>query len=238
MENNTYAFVTGATHGIGKAIAVEFARRGVSHIAINARTAAELESTRKDLLAIQPDINCLIIQADLSDKAEVMKAAEKVKSNFPRLDILVNNTGIYLGGTVTTEDAGNLEQMMATNVYSAYHLTRTLIPHLPKTQKSHIFNICSVASLYAYTGGSYTITKYAMRGFNVALREELKSTKIRVTAVYPGPVMSRAWEGYVPKGDELLDAADIAKSVWAAWQLSDNACVEEILIRPQVGDGL
>ena len=236
MARDLFAFVSGATHGIGKAIALELARNGVNHVAINARTVTDLEDTARELRAVQDDIDCLIVPADLSKRKSAFDAAEMVLNWCPRLDILVNNTGLYLHGKVLSEDEGNLETMMATNVYSAYHVTRKLIPHLQHGRKSHVFNICSVASLYVYSGGSYTITKYAMRGFNASLREELKSSNVRVTAVYPGPVMSRAWGDYKPTQNELLDAADVAKSIWSAWQLSDNACVEEILIRPQIGD--
>lgn len=236
MTKNMFAFVSGATHGIGKAVALGLVRNGVKHLAINARTLKDLEATANELRAEQEGLDCLIVPADLSKKEEAFKAASQVLDWCPRLDILVNNTGLYIHGKVLSEAEGNLETMMATNVYSAYHVTRKLIPHLQHDKKSHIFNICSVASLYVYSGGSYTITKYAMRGFNASLREELKSSNVRVTAVYPGPVMSRAWGDYKPTQNELLDAADVAKSIWSAWQLSDNACVEEILIRPQIGD--
>ena len=127
--------------------------------------------------------------------------------------------------------------MIETNLYSAYYFTRTMLPQLNSTAKKHIFNICSVASLKAYPqGGSYSISKYALLGFSNNLREELKEKGIRVTAVMPGATWSNSWAGVELPESRLMQAADIALSIWNAWSLSASSVVEDIVLRPQLGD--
>ncbi len=97
------------------------------------------------------------------------------KEQIGELDILVNNAGCFIPGKISEEPDGVLEKLMDTNLYSAYYLTRGLLPLLKKSNKGHIFNMCSVASILPYeNGGSYSITKYALLGFSKCLREELK----------------------------------------------------------------
>jgi short-subunit dehydrogenase len=126
---------------------------------------------------------------------------------------------------------------MAINLYSAYHLTRALLSCLRPYRRGHIFNMCSIASLIAYpNGGSYTISKFALLGFSKALREELKPEGIKVTSVMPGAAWSDSWRGANFPVERLMQADDIAKMIWAAYQLSDSAVVEDLVIRPQLGD--
>ena len=104
-------------------------------------------------------------------------------------------------------------------------------------RRGHIFNICSVAALGAYpNGGSYSISKWALLGFSRNLREELKSHGVKVTAVHPGATMSGSWEGFPIDPERIMTADDIATLIVASTGLSPQACVEDILIRPQLGD--
>jgi short-subunit dehydrogenase len=104
-------------------------------------------------------------------------------------------------------------------------------------QSGHIFNMCSVASLKAYPqGGSYSISKYALLGFNDNLREETKNKGIKVTAILPGATWSDSWQGVDLPHDRLMEAHDIAIAVKAAIDMSPAAVIENILLRPQLGD--
>jgi short-subunit dehydrogenase len=154
-------------------------------------------------------------------------------------DILINNAGRFIPGSVHNEADGILEQMIQTNLYSAYHLTRTILPAMQQSTSSnkHIFNICSIASVQAYSnGGSYSISKFALLGFSKNLREELKPHNIKVTAVLPGAAYTDSWIGSGIDENRIMEANDVAAMVFAASQLSTKACVEEILLRPQLGD--
>ena len=130
-----------------------------------------------------------------------------------------------------------LEAQLNANLLSAYHLTRDLLPSMMKAKQGHIFNICSIASLQAYPhGGSYSISKYALLGFSKNLRLELKDKGIKVTAVCPGATYTNSWKGSGVPEDRIMEADDIAKMIYAATQLSPQAVVEDIVLRPQLGD--
>jgi short-subunit dehydrogenase len=104
-------------------------------------------------------------------------------------------------------------------------------------QQGHIFNICSIAGTQPYAnGGSYSISKYAMVGFSKNLREELKPKGIKVTTVNPGATMSDSWSGSDIDPKRIMEAKDIADAIWAIYNLASQTVVEEIVMRPQLGD--
>jgi NADP-dependent 3-hydroxy acid dehydrogenase YdfG len=106
------------------------------------------------------------------------------------------------------------------------------------TQKrGHIFNMSSVAALKAYPmGGSYSISKYALEGFSKNLRAEMMPYGIKVTTINPGATMSDSWKGSGISPERIMEADDIAAVIWNAYQLSPQAVVEEIVLRPLLGD--
>jgi short-subunit dehydrogenase len=233
---NKTIVVTGATKGLGRAIAECFAEGGFDVCAC-ARTEADLQAMQADWGRQFPDRALFTYPVDLSKKAEVMEFSGFVRNRWSRLDVLVNNAGLFLPGAVSEEDNGTLESMMEVNLYSAYHLTRALLPLMLPQGSGHIFNMCSIGSILAYpNGGSYSISKFALLGFSKVLREELKSKGIKVTALLPGATWSDSWRGADYPPDRLMQAADVAKIVWAAYNLSPSAVVEELVMRPQLGD--
>lgn len=229
--------ITGASRGIGKAIATEFASDKQGHtFLLCAKNKDTLELTGRELQGRFPRTNIFTKACDLSKKAEVKAFATWTLKKVDKIDILVNNAGSFAGANVHDEEEGALEEMIETNLYSAYHLTRSIVPEMIKNKSGHIFNMSSIAGLKAYpNGGSYSISKYALRGFSVNLREELKKYNIKVTTVFPGAAYTDSWKGQVKK-ERVMESEDIAKMIYAASQLSPKACVEDIIIRPQLGD--
>jgi short-subunit dehydrogenase len=226
--------ITGASQGIGKAIAEKFAEQGASLFLASRNMDKQQQWQRSMTDKYGAAISTF--NADLSVKEEVMAFAKAVNEGFEGIDILVNNAGNFEPGNVHDEAEGTLERMINVNLYSAYHLTRALLPSMMKHKSGHIFNICSIAALQAYPGGgSYSISKFALEGFSKNLREEMKPHGIKVTSVHPGAVYTRAWEGFVERS-RIMEVTDIAEMVFAASRLSVNACVEDIIIRPQLGD--
>jgi short-subunit dehydrogenase len=228
--------ITGATKGIGKALALKFAEAGHS-LALCARNEKDLKDLKTELETLNPSITVMIQITDISIKADIATFAKAAISAFGHIDILINNGGVFLPGATTEEADGTLEKMMDTNLYSAYHLTRAIVPYMASSSKAHIFNMCSIASTTAYpNGGSYSISKFALLGYTKVLRQELKDKGIKVTAILPGATWSDSWAGVDLPYDRLMEAKDIAESVWAAYSLGKSAVVEEIVIRPQLGD--
>ncbi len=228
--------VTGGTKGIGWAIIEVFAADGFD-IALCSRSKADLEDRTKELKEKYPNINVIAEEIDMRHKDQVLQFGESLKSKWGGLDVLVNNAGVFLPGEILKEEDGSLETMIETNLYSAYHLTRSLLPIMLPKKKGHVFNICSIASKIAYpNGGSYSISKFALLGFSKVLREELKEQGIRVTSILPGATWSNSWKGVDLPEERLMQAADIAKTIHAAYTLSQSAVVEDIVLRPQLGD--
>ncbi len=230
--------ITGASRGMGKAIAEAFAQDKQGHtFLLCARTEDRLLAFAKDLQGRFPRTQVLSKAADLTVKAEVVEWAAWALEQTGTIDILINNAGTFIPGSVHSEEDGILEQMLSLNLFAAYHLTRRLLPKMLAQQTGHIFNICSIASTKAYSnGGAYSISKFALYGFSKNLREELKDKGINVTTVLPGAVMTDSWEGFDNSNGRIMEATDIAKLVYAAAHLSPQACVEEIVVRPKLGD--
>ena len=232
---NKFCVVTGGTKGIGKAIIARFAREGFD-IATCSRNQEELDALAREVSKTY-GITAYVFRADMSDKDEVKNFAEYILNLRRPIDVLVNNAGYFVAGNIIDEPDGVLENMIDTNLYSAYTMTRGVIGRMKENKSGHIFNMCSIASIIAYpNGGSYAISKFALMGFSKVLREELKPFGIRVSAVLPGATFTASWEGVDLPEDRLMKAEDIADIVYAAHALSGRSVVEEILILPLLGD--
>lgn len=222
---NKTIVVTGGTKGIGRAIVDKFAKEGFTVI-----TCA-----RKNEEVLPEKV--IFFKADLSKKEEVLAFADFVKNTVDKVDVLVNNTGFFLPGQIHNEEEGTLEAMIETNLYSAYHLTRALVGDMIDRRAGYIFNICSTASITAYTnGGSYCISKFALLGMSKVLREELKPFAIRVTSILPGATFTNSWAGVELPTERFMASDDIAEVIWTAYCLPTTTVLEEIVMRPQLGD--
>jgi len=230
------AIITGASKGIGRAIACLLAEKGFDLI-VCARGKKALDDLEKEISQINPVIKFHSLQADLSTTEGVETFGRFCLDVCPSIDILINNAGIFIPGEIHKEEPGILEKLMHTNLYSAYYLTKVLLPKMIQDQHGHIFNMCSVASIKAYpNGGSYSISKFALLGLTRVLREELKEKGIKVTAIIPGATWSDSWQGVELPENRLMEARDVALSILNAYQLSPQAVVEEIVLRPILGD--
>lgn len=228
--------ITGASKGIGLAIAKQFAALGYT-LFICSRNAHSLYKAVDELYAEFPQTTIRALPVDLSTREGCDQFSDWVLKQVATVDILVNNAGLFEPGSVHNEAEGVLDRMLQTNLYSAYHVTRKLVPGMVAHKSGHIFNICSIASVQAYAnGGGYSISKFAMYGFGKNLREELKPHLVKVTNVLPGSAYTDSWSGSNIDPKRLMEADDIAKMVAAAAQLSPQACVEDLVLRPQLGD--
>lgn len=230
------AIVTGGTKGIGKAVVDSLAKLGFS-VLFCARNEGEVQSFQKSLEEQYPTQQFFGIAADISSPEGRKILFEAIVKHCRQVDLLLNNTGIFLPGGILTEEEGTLEKLVETNLYSAYHVTRAVFPLMKKSRKPHIFNLCSTASVTAYVnGGSYAITKFGLLGMTKVLREELKPHGIKVTAILPGATKTASWEGTTLAEDRFMQTADVADILVATYGLGPSAVVEEILMRPLPGD--
>jgi hypothetical protein len=244
--------VTGGTKGIGKAILEKFMQNGHDVITCS-RNNDELFKLKEELeTKYSTKENRVILyyrQADLSKKEDIVSFGEYAKKiillnekeagkgNKKGFEVMVNNTGVFIPGKILEEEEGNFEFQIHTNLFSAYHLTRMLVPILVERKSGHLFNICSTASITAYpNGGSYCISKFALHGMTKVLREELKEHNVKVTSVLPGPTYTSSWEGAGLPEERFMPSSDIADAIFATYSLSNQTVVEEIIMRPQLGD--
>ena len=227
--------ITGGSKGLGKAMAMKFAKEGHSLI-LCARSADTLKATQNEIQSLFPNIKVLVFCADLSLKEKVLEFGNFcLEKGSP--DILINNAGSYTQGNCADGSPDLMHSMMGVNFYSAFYLSQFLIPKMKELKKGHIFNICSIAAQKAYAnGGCYSVSKFALYGFSQNLRLELKDHGIKVTSVLPGAVFTDSWSGFDNSNNRIMNPEDIANMVFAASQLSPQAVVEEIVLRPMLGD--
>ena len=228
--------VTGGSKGIGRAIIETFMDNGFDAVTCS-RDAVQLDRVQASLQQQFPQRKLHVFKADLSDAKEVARFCQSVVDLNCPVDVLVNNAGYFIPGEIVSEPDDTLRKLIHANLYSAYDTTRGLIPHLRRGTGSYIFNMCSIASFKAYpNGGSYAISKFALLGFSKCLREELKNEGIRVSAIMPGATLTDSWAGSGHPDERFVKAEDVANAVFGAWSLSSRTVVEEIIIRPQLGD--
>jgi short-subunit dehydrogenase len=227
--------ITGASRGIGRSVAEIFAANGHT-LFLTSRSDAALYKAAEELGTRYPHASIKSKPFDLSVKERAQQFGRWcLEQAVP--DVLVNNAGLFEPGNTFNEPEGILESQIATNLYSAYYLTRTVLPKMIERKTGHVFNMCSIASLDAYpNGGAYSVSKYALHGFTKNLRHEMLQFGIKVTGIFPGAVMTDSWSGFDNSSNRIMEAEDIAKMIYAATQLSAQACVEDIIIRPVLGD--
>ncbi len=230
--------MTGGSKGIGRAVVTRYLRAGYP-VATCARSATDLATLTFELRAELPAAVLYTLPADLSHAEDCARFTDFVLGLQLPIEVLVNNAGAYLPGRLQDEpaDGSQLRRMLAVNLLSAYDVTLALLPQFITQRRGHIFTICSTASITPYpNGGSYGIAKHALLGFTKNLREELKPAGVRVTAVLPGPTLTASWDGVDLPRERFVQADDVAEAVFSAYSMSAHAVVEELLIRPQLGD--
>jgi len=224
------AIITGATKGIGKAVATILAQSGY-HIIACARDAEGLATLQRELSAY--GVNVLAIKADFSKKHEVLSFIAQALVFAPKIDVLVNNVGSYIPGSFLDEDDEAYENQYQTNVNAAYYLSKRIGKVMRYAAEGHIFNICSVASKHPVANaGSYSVTKAAMLSLNHVMRRELAPYHVKVTAIIPGATYTSSWEGTSIDKAKFVQPEDIASVITTLLKLSDGANVDEIVLNP------
>lgn len=238
----TIILITGAGKGIGKAIALEFARHTIKNpefrplLLLSSRTSADLETAAGECRTLGAE--ALVMQADISDTAQATGLAETVIDRYGRIDCLVNNAGVGRFKPFCELTEEDFDYTVATNLKGTFFLTQKLFPVMEKQGKGHIFFITSVAAEKAFkTSSVYSMTKFAQKGLVEALRLYARECGVRITNVMPGAVHTPMW-GEVSDTMKamMMMPEDIAEAVAGAYFLPQRASVEELVIRPVAGD--
>ena len=232
---NFTAVVTGASKGIGFSVAKRLAEAGFSLFIVGRDNARLLEAKSQLLLAGAPEVHTF--SGDLSQSDVAKRCTAKIFETWSSLTVLVNNAGVFLPGTMMEEEEGQFETLMTTNMNSAYHVTKGLWPLLKLSNRAHVFNMCSIASITAYAaGGSYSVSKFAMLGFSKSLRLEGMPHDIRVTAILPGATLTDSWAGVDLPTTRFIKPEDVANALYSAFVINENTVMEEVILRPILGD--
>lgn len=183
------AAITGAASGIGRALALELASRGTD-VALGDVDQAGLESIAKEITDSHGR-RAAISRVDVADPLQVQKFALSATTEFPALNLVVNNAGVALLGQFDEFDLNQMAWLMDINFWGVVRGTRAFLPHLKTRPQAHIVNISSIFGIIAPPGQSaYSASKFAVRGFSEALRHELamSNSPVRLSVVHPGGV--------------------------------------------------
>lgn len=228
--------ISGASRGIGKAIAQKFAREGW-HVAFCSRNLDRLNTLKAELETLNPNGKYLAFVCDVSNQESVRDFAEAAQAFLGEIDIIMNNAGVFIPGNVHDMNVDDFQKIFTTNVTSAFTLTKALIGPMKARKNGHVFNMSSIAGFMSYpNGGAYNVSKHALTGYSKTLRDELKEFGVRVSTIYPGATLTDSWAAAELPEERLMRPEDIAKSIYDIYMLSDRTVVEDIVLRPQLGD--
>ena len=232
--------ITGASQGIGRAMAAAFAREyGASdtgaRIALVARTEEKLETVADTVQAQGGEP--LVCPTDVADDADVAAMADAVRDAWGVPDVVVNNAGIFRYAPLDELTMEGFREQLDVNLTGAFAVTQAFLPAMRERNSGHFVFMGSVASIQAYPGNAgYCAAKHGLRGLARVVREETKDEGVRVTTVLPGATRTPTWEGTDLPDERFMPPEDIAQAVVDATRLSNRTVLEELILRPQEGD--
>lgn len=227
--------ITGASQGIGRAIAEAFAHEPDVQIALVSRSENKLE-TVADACRKQ-GATAAVFPCDVTDDDAVQQTAQAILDRWGAPDVLVNNAGLFQPGSVQDTSPALFREQVAVNLTSAFVMTQAFLPTMLDRGRGHLFYMGSVASIRGYPGGiAYCAAKHGLLGLARVVREETKAHGLRVTTILPGATITPSWSGTDLPASRFMPPEDIAVAVISTYRLSDHTVVEELLLRPQLGD--
>lgn len=234
--NRSVILITGASQGIGAAIALAFAREVAgARLALVARNRSNLVKVAKACVGFGAEVG--IFPCDVSRETAVTATATAVAKRFGAVDVLINNAGAFEAAPFAKTKVAMFDRLIAVNLRSAFLVTRAFLPAMLKRGRGDVFFMSSIAGLGAYpNSAAYCAAKFGVTGLAKVLRAETKGTGIRVCCVHPGATWSPSWSGSGVQPDRIMPAEDIAHAFLDIWRLGRRTVVEEIILRPEAGD--
>jgi NADP-dependent 3-hydroxy acid dehydrogenase YdfG len=236
MPTPRIVWVTGASSGIGRAVSEEFASHGDT-VAATARTLSNLTTLQSQLGSSSG--SCTVFRCDVTDEEQVQATAGAILSKFGGIDILINNAGVTYFKDFLNTTIEQFDEVMDTNLRGLFLSTKAVLPEMLAKGKGSLINVLSYAAKVAYTGSSvYAASKAGAEAMMNVLREETRDKGIKIVNVYPGAVFTPIWH---PKhleqyGHQMMKPAEIAKALYEISCQPPSMMMEDVVIRPQVGD--
>ncbi|MEN8118299.1 MAG: SDR family oxidoreductase [Bacteroidota bacterium] len=230
MTTNKVAVITGASKGIGKAIAVGLAGMNY-HTILVGRDRTELRKVSAEIVSNDDPTPC-ILQLDITDYNKLKESVKSIVSKYNRIDVLVNNAGVYFDGSADISEA-DFTKMLETNLTAQYRFLHEVVPVMKRQKLGYIFNVASRAGKIGFAGsGGYSASKFGLVGLSESLYRELNPFGIRVTALCPGWVNTKmAYDaGTTLEGEQMIQPEDLFKTIEWLLKLSPGACVKEVVI--------
>jgi len=229
------ALITGATKGMGRAIAFALAKQGLN-LAICSRNIKDLEQIKAELLNINQQISVITLEADATKKDQLLNFAKTAEQKLGFIQVIVNNIGIYQPTSILDDSEDTFDYQLSANLRPAYELYRYFGKKLAAAKDGHIFNICSIAAITPVVeAGMYSVTKAATLSLSNIMRLEMQQYGVKVTSVIPGSTLTSSWDGMQVDANKMVLPDDIASAVIAIYNMSAGANVNEITITPVFG---
>jgi NAD(P)-dependent dehydrogenase (short-subunit alcohol dehydrogenase family) len=229
--------ITGASQGIGAAIAKVFAKslgKGVK-LALVARNAKNLAATAR--VCAKAGATAETFVCDVSDAAAVTVMAADVVKRFGVVDVLINNAGVFAAAPFVETTTDDFDRIVAANLRSAFLVTKAFVPGMIARKHGDVFFMSSIAGLGAYPNSTaYCAAKFGVTGLAAVLRAETRAHGVRVCCVHPGATWAPSWSGSGVAEERIMPAGDVARAFFDIYKLGRNTVVEEIVLRPQLGD--
>lgn len=237
VMKSSVILITGASQGIGAAIAKVFAKelgKG-ARLVLAARNLANL--TKVARACERSGAATEAFACDVTDAGQVAALAAAVKKRWGAADVLINNAGVFEAAPFADTSAEMFDRVVAANLRSAFLVTQAFLPAMVKRKGGDVFFMSSIAGLGAYpNSAAYCAAKFGVTGLAAVLRAETREHGVRVCCVHPGATWSPSWSGGGVAEERIMPAADVARAFYDVYRLGRNTVVEEIVLRPQKGD--
>ena len=235
MAKKDGIWITGASSGIGRAVALEFAKIGCN-VFVSARRAQELERLKDE--AGKPGENIYPFPCNIASSTNVDQTFKKINNEF-EVNCLINNAGVTSFKHAADNSVNEINDIINTNLLGAIYSTKAILPTFIKNESGTIFNILSVVVNKTFTRSSvYAASKMGLLGYSNSLREEVRKHNIRVINIIPGATDTSMWSQEIrkEKADRMMNPESIARMIVSAYLQKDNLVTEEIVLRPVTGD--
>ncbi|MBI5022306.1 MAG: SDR family oxidoreductase [Ignavibacteriales bacterium] len=229
-------WITGASSGIGRETAKQFARLGC-RVCVSARRKKELSVLVKEIIGLGG--YAYPFPLDITNLAEIQKVAKQIAKQFGRVDVLINNAGITSFKSISETSIKEIDAILKTNLLGHIACIKSVLPSMIERKGGSIFNIISMVAVKMYeNSGAYTASKSGMLGFGKVLREEVRNLNIKVVNVIPGATDTEIWNKKIREkySDRMMKAKSVAEAILSVYQMPDDVVIDELVIRPITGD--